>query len=181
MVSSVLIFNKIAAVLTLLGQAAIILLFISLAVWRGKKNPPLLNFLGKRALLFSFFITLLAVGGSLFYSEFAGLDPCKLCWYQRIMMYPQVIIFALGLWKKDKHIYDYGIALSSIGALIAADHYYLQIAGSSLIPCSTIGYIARCGQRFIWEFGYISIPMMGLTAFLLIILLLILGKIYNKV
>lgn len=161
--------NQILSVLTVVGQA-LILVLLALLFWR--KKHPIFDFFGKNALLFSFIVALTATLGSLFYSEIAGYEPCKLCWFQRILMYPQVIILGMALYKKHRDIADYGIAISAIGALVAGYHYLLQIGIVPELICSAAGYSAACSQRFVMNFGYITIPMMTFTAFLLIIVFL---------
>lgn len=88
-------------------------------------------------------------------------------------MYPQLVIFGIAAWKKDKLAVWYGTVLSVIGAFIAGSQYYLQMSGHSLIPCSAEPETAICAQRLVFEFGYITLPLMSLTAFVMIILLLI--------
>jgi disulfide bond formation protein DsbB len=166
--------NQILSVLTVAGQALILVLLIFLFL---RKQHPLFDFFGRNALLFSFIVALIATLGSLFYSEIAGYEPCKLCWFQRILMYPQVIILAMALFKKDENVPDYDIVLSLIGAVIAGYHYLLQVGIAPELPCSAIGYSAACSQRFVMNFGYITIPMMAFTAFLLIIVFMLSGKI----
>lgn len=134
-------------------------------------------FIAKNAILFAWIISIIAMSGSLFYSEVAGYEPCKLCWFQRICMYPFVLLFGISLLKKDNKIVDYALGLSGVGAVIAVYHYYLQLGGSSFFPCSAVGYSVSCSQRFVLEFGYITIPMMALTGFLMIIVLMIIKKI----
>ena len=127
----------------------------------------------------AFLVSLGATVGSLFLSEIAQFEPCKLCWFQRIFMYPQVFLLGIALWKKDLGIYTYSIALSAIGAIIAGYHYLLQIGVAPALPCSAVGYSADCSQRFILQFGYITIPLMAFSAFLLILLLNLNAK-YRK-
>lgn len=160
--------TTILSLLTIVGDVVIIggvLLWIL--------SSSILSFFPRKAILFSFIVALIATLGSLFFSEIAGFEPCKLCWFQRILMYPQVILLAIAFLKKDKNIADYSIALSTIGAVIAAYHYYLQVGGTQIFPCSTVGYSVSCSQKFILQFGYITIPMMSLTAFLLILFFMI--------
>ncbi|OGF23898.1 hypothetical protein A3H66_01205 [Candidatus Falkowbacteria bacterium RIFCSPLOWO2_02_FULL_45_21] len=116
--------------------------------------------------------------GSLFYPEIAQYAVCRLCWYQRIFMYPQAILLGLAAWRQDKNIALYSIILSAFGALIAAYHYYIQLSGAlAAVPsCSAVGYSVSCSERFIMQFGYITIPLMSLTAFLMIILIMVLQK-----
>lgn len=164
--------NQALAILTIAGQAILAVLIISLVI---KRNEPFI-FFAKNALAFSFLVALTATLGSLFYSEVTGYEPCKLCWFQRIFMYPQAIILGLAWLKKDYGIALYGIILSSIGALIAGYHYLLQIGLVPSINCSAVGYSVSCSKRFVMQFGYITIPMMAFTVFLLIIIFMIIIK-----
>lgn len=131
----------------------------------------LLSFVSRRAIFIGFIVALLATLGSLIYSDVIGYEPCKLCWYQRIFMYPLVLIFGMALWKKHEWIKPYGILLSGIGALIAAFHYLGQIGWNPFgLECLAIGYSASCAKNFVLEFGYITIPLMAFSAFTLIAL-----------
>jgi len=164
--------NQALALLTIAGQIIVAVLIVSFTT----KRSAALNFFTKHALAFSLAVALAATLGSLFYSEIAGYEPCKLCWFQRILMYPQVILLGIAWLKKDNGIVLYSIALSSLGALIAGYQYLLQIGFAPSIGCSAVGYSVDCAQRFVMQFGYITIPMMALTAFLLII-----GFMANKI
>lgn len=173
------IIDQLLPPLTILGQIIIVaLLILALVYRRGVSDNKFFQFFSNNAIAISFVVALVAMSGSLFYSEIAGYDPCKLCWFQRIFMYPQVFLLGLALWRREKEgIIDYSIMLSAIGALIAGYHYLLQINITSTAPCSVVGYSANCSQRFIMDFGYITIPMIALTAFLLILVLMISRKI----
>lgn len=124
-------------------------------------------------------ISTLATAGSLYFSEVALFNPCKLCWIQRIFMYPLVFLFGLSLIKKDGGIKPYALTLSITGMFIAGYHYFLQMQKilfpnlDITTPCSVIGYAPSCTEYFTLQFGYVTIPMMALTAFTLITLLLI--------
>ena len=162
--------NLIISSLTIIGQLIIVDLLISFIARNQKFSNSLIQFFGKNALVFAFVVALIATVGSLFYSEIIGFEPCKLCWFQRIFMYPLPIIFGIALKKKDFKIKDYSIPLAVIGALIAAYHYLVQVfqfttscGADSEVPCNIV---------FSFELGYITIPMMALTAFILIIILM---------
>lgn len=105
--------------------------------------------------------------GSLYFSEIQKLPPCLLCWYQRIFMYPLVIIIAVGMLKKDKHLPYYVLPLSIIGALIALYQYLLQLGvfPEQIAPC-TIG--VSCSSTDFVVLGFVTIPFLSLLAFLLI-------------
>ncbi len=136
----------------------------------------------KYGLVFALIVSLIATLGSLYYSEIAKFEPCKLCWYQRIFMYPQVILLWLALMRGfKKEIKIYSIALSAVGLAIALNHYYLQRTGISFIPCSAVGYSVSCSQSFVLNYGYITIPMMAATAFsLMIVFIYYFDKKINK-
>ena len=157
--------NQTLALLTIAGQIIIVVLLVSFAA----KRHEALNFFAKHALTFSLLVAFTATLGSLFYSEIVGYQPCRLCWWQRIFMYPQAVLLGIAWLKKDQGIVLYSVALSSLGALIAGYNYLLQIGLAPAISCSAAGYSISCSQRFVMQFGYITISMMALTAFLLII------------
>lgn len=119
----------------------------------------------------AFAISLVASIGSLLYSEAVGFLPCVLCWYQRIALYPQVILFGIAASKKDYRIVEYVLPLSVVGATIAAYHYYGQIFNSSALPCPVISGAPSCSQVPFIAFGFITIPMMALSVFILLIAL----------
>jgi len=161
------IVNNTLGILTIIAQIFSILLFV---LFFTKKSLPI--FLKNNVLFFAFAVALIATLGSLTYSEIIGYEPCKLCWFQRIFMYPQVILLGMALVKKDYKIASYSIFLSIIGAFIAGYHYLLQIGVAPELPCSAVGYSVSCSQRFVMQFGYISLPMMAFSAFILMALLL---------
>ena len=112
-------------------------------------------------------IAVISTGGSLFFSEVMVLPPCVLCWYQRILMYPLILIFSVGLFRKAKESFVYGIALSITGLVIAVYHnlLYYHLIPESITPC-TSG--VSCTSRQIEWFGFVTIPLMSLIAFLII-------------
>ncbi|OIO44438.1 hypothetical protein AUJ64_00105 [Candidatus Pacearchaeota archaeon CG1_02_39_14] len=118
-----------------------------------------------------FLVSLVAMLGSLYYSEIAGYNPCTLCWYQRIFMYSQVFILGLASFRKDKKVMPYIYLLSAIGLLIAVYHYIMQLSQVDSVFCELVGYSASCSETFFLSMGYITIPLMAASAFLLIILL----------
>lgn len=118
--------------------------------------------------LFSFVGSLL----TLYYSEVLGVPPCDLCWWQRIFLYPQVVLFGMALWKRDTYVADYSIVLSIIGGGFALYHHALQMFPGSL-PCPATG--VSCATRILFEFGYITYPLMAVSlfAFLIVVMLFV--------
>lgn len=129
------------------------------------------------ALPVAWLASLAAMLGSLYFSEVMKLPPCVLCWYQRIAMYPLAIILFVGLIRRDRTVVYYALPLAIIGAVIAAYHnlLYYQIIPESAAPCS-LG--VSCTIKLIEWFGFVTIPLLSLVAFLIVIacLLMILRK-----
>jgi disulfide bond formation protein DsbB len=123
----------------------------------------------------SWLIASVATLGSLFFSEVMGHSPCVLCWYQRICMYPLVLILPAGLFPFDRKIARYALPLSLLGALLAVFHLLLA-AGyipENIKPC--VQGIPCTEVQIVW-FGFVTIPMLSALAFLLISALLILTQ-----
>lgn len=120
-------------------------------------------------------LALLSVAGSLFFSEVMELPPCVLCWYQRIAMYPLVLIIGIGIISKDGRWKVYALPLALIGLAIAAYHnlIYYGVIPESLTPC-TQG--VSCSERQIEWFGFVTIPLMGLLSFLMISVFLLIHR-----
>ncbi len=135
-------------------------------------------FLGKNTILFAFFVSVAAVAGSLFYSEIIGFEPCVLCWWQRIFLYPLVIIFGLALWKKAPKPFLYATPLAILALVVATYHSYVSLGGTSVLPCTAVG--GACAKVYVLAFGYITLPLMGLTIALFILLLAWADKIYRN-
>jgi disulfide bond formation protein DsbB len=128
----------------------------------------LAEFFGERAVFLSFLVALAGVLGSLFYSEIAGFQPCLLCWWQRIFLYPQAILLLIAFIKKDRLVRIHSIVLSSIGTLLALYHTFIQFGGESILPCASSG--VSCEHIYFVNYGYVTIPTMSLTLFVLILL-----------
>jgi disulfide bond formation protein DsbB len=110
--------------------------------------------------------------GSLFFSHVMEFAPCVLCWYQRILLFPLVIILAVGLFPFDKSVVKYALPLAIAGWLTAAYHnlLYAGIIPESIQPC-TQG--VSCTEEYIDLFGFLSIPMLSLLSFSTVIVFLI--------
>jgi disulfide bond formation protein DsbB len=113
--------------------------------------------------------------GSIFFSFIMEFTPCVLCWYQRIFLFPLVIILALGLFPFDKIVVKYALPLAIAGWLTAFYHnlVYAKIIPERIQPC-TQG--VSCTEEYIKLFGFLSIPMLSLLSFSTIIVVLIILK-----
>jgi disulfide bond formation protein DsbB len=113
--------------------------------------------------------------GSLFFSYVMGFAPCVLCWYQRIFLFPLVIILAAGLFPLDRTVVRYALPLAVAGWLTAAYHnlLYEGVIPENIQPCSQG---VSCTEEYIELFGFLSIPMLSLLSFSTVIILLIIFK-----
>ncbi len=117
--------------------------------------------------------TMVAVGatfGSLYFSEIRNFVPCEYCWYQRIAMYPLALILLIATIRRDKNIIPYALSLSLAGLTLSAYHYQLQLFPEQSSSC---GFDASCTYRWIEVFGFITIPLLALTSFAFISMILI--------
>jgi len=150
----------------MVAQVLSIVLLASL-FFKKIRDSVFVSFFSTRSVLISFVVSGLAMAGSLTYSDVIGYAPCILCWFQRILMYPQVVIMGVALYRRDISVRVYGLILSGVGMVVALWHYLGQLGFGSL-PCSAVGYSVSCAERFVMQYGYITLPLMAFSAFALI-------------
>ena len=126
-------------------------------------------------LVICWLLAALSTLGSIFFSYVMEFAPCVLCWYQRICLFPLVIILATGLFPFDKGVIKYALPLAGVGWLIAVYHnlLYAGVIPESIQPC-TQG--VSCTEEYIDLFGFLSIPMLSLLSFTAMITLLVILK-----
>ena len=157
--------------LTLVALLLVVLGLAALAIPAGRRtlDEGLLPF-KRQVLLGAWVVALVAMVGSLYLSDGIGLQPCELCWYQRIAMYPLVVVLGVGFLRRDGHVWKTGVPLAAIGALISA--YHVTIQYQPALEVTTCSGETPCSMRFFQLYGFVSIPVMAGSAFLLVILLL---------
>lgn len=111
---------------------------------------------------------------TLYYSEILGFEPCPLCWWQRIFLYPIVVLFAVAMVTKDTSVRLYSIVLSILGLGVALYHHALQMLPEGSLPCPAEG--VSCAKIVFLEFGYVTYPMMAVALFTLIIVLMTIAR-----
>lgn len=141
-----------------------------------------------------FAVALAATLGSLYFSTFgdpikqimsgslfalgAGLTPCELCWFARILMYPLVFISYIGIAKKDRHFTDYMLPFVILGIPLEMYHYAIQkLPIHSIFGCSLEN---PCNALQVNYLGFITIPLLALTAFVLLAVLIGVNMYINK-
>jgi disulfide bond formation protein DsbB len=158
------------AALGVVGQVAVAVLVVA-AVFRVAGIPgPLLGIRSAvwgYELWLAFVVTAVATGGSLFFSEVANFVPCELCWFQRIFMYPLAIVTLLAAIANDHRVARYLLPLPVIGAGISVYHILVEERVVGQTTACLISAPGGCAVKWIDEFGYVTIPVLALTAFVL--------------
>ena len=174
---SIEMFNYLLALGTVIGQ---IVLTVGLVVCIAlpKQRARLLGVMRQYGIAIALMVAIASTLLSLFYSNVMGYEPCTLCWWQRIFIYPQVVLLGLALWKREKVIIDYALALLGIGLIISLYQVYLQFGGAPVGACG-VGSVS-CTKAYVMEFGYVSIPVMALTGYALMIGALVGVKLSTK-
>jgi len=127
---------------------------------------------GRPGLLYpAWVVAIVATLGSLYFSEIRHFPPCTLCWYQRILMYPLVLLLGVATFKQDRGVIKYALPLSVLGVLVSGYHILVErIPGFGEGVCSSG---VPCNVKYIEWLGFITIPTMSFVAFVLITVLLV--------
>jgi disulfide bond formation protein DsbB len=160
------------AVLGVVGQVlGGLLVLVALAAAAGARGPLrwLRTALWGYELWAAFAVAAIATGGSLFFSEVAHFVPCELCWFQRICMYPLSIVTLLAAARRDYRVALYLLPLPLVGAGVSVYHLLVEngvVAQAAACLASAPG---GCATKWIDEFGWMTIPTLALTGFVLLI------------
>jgi disulfide bond formation protein DsbB len=160
------------AVLGVVGQVlAGLLILVALAAGAGGRGPlrAIRRLLWGYELWAAFVVAAIATGGSLFFSEVAHFVPCELCWYQRICMYPLSITTLLMAYRGDHRAARYLLPLPVVGAGVSVYHLLIENKVIAEPAQCLISAPGGCGTKWINEFGYMTIPTLALTGFVLLI------------
>jgi disulfide bond formation protein DsbB len=147
-----------------------------LALFHKPSRMQIMRGGAKYGLLAIFILSTLAVAGTLFIQFAGGLNPCDLCWWQRIFMYPIPLLSLIALIKGQSlsDVADYVLALSFIGALFSLYQHLLQVLpAGSLIPCDASN---DCAIRAVFYFNFVTIPWMALSVFVAIFLITLVAR-----
>ena len=116
-------------------------------------------------------IAAVAMAGSLYFSEDANFVPCKLCWFQRIAMYPLAVVLLISALWRDSGIRRYAVPLATVGGLISAYHYLIEWRPT--LSSGSCDITAPCTVPWFRQFGFVSLPFMALCGFAAIAMLLL--------
>jgi len=128
----------------------------------------------------AFLVTALATGGSLFFSEIANFVPCELCWFERICMYPVAVVLLLAALANDHRAAQYLLPLPLVGAGLAVYHILIEEGALSQPQACLVSAPGGCATKWIEEFGWVTIPNLTLTAFVLALAFLLFASVEAK-
>ena len=160
------------AALALLSIATALVLFVAQVVPSGRARlRDMLAGQDLHPIGWAWFVAVVAMSGSMYFSDVVGFVPCLFCWYQRIAMYPIVFVLGMGLLYKDPRVWRFALPLPLVGVALSLYHVALQYQPSlEIVSCGTG---VSCSARYMAVFGFVSIPVMSAAAFLLISALLL--------
>lgn len=161
-----------------LGITALLVLTVVVPAGRGALGE-VLDSHPRSAIAFAWLVACVATLGSLYLSEVRQLEPCMLCWYQRIAMYPLVIVLGVALLRRDSEVWKTVLPLSVIGAGTSAYHIIVQWMPSIEVAQCSAG--APCSVRYFVLYGFLTIPAMAGAAFLLISTLMVISARFGGV
>jgi disulfide bond formation protein DsbB len=171
----------ILSVLGVVGQVLVVIgIVVGLLALVGVRGPldAIRNLLWGYELWGAFVVAAVATGGSLFYSEVAHFVPCEFCWFQRVLMYPLSILTLLIAVRGDNRAARYLIPLPVVGAGTSIYHILIERNVIKEPKQCSINVPGGCGINWLsaHSFGYLTIPELALTAFLLLIGFLVLAS-----
>ncbi len=145
---------------TLIILTITVITILTFLFFRKEKNFWL-EYIQKMALPLSLILVLASMIGSLYYSEIAHFVPCKLCWFLRIAIYPQIVLILVAIFKKDERVWNYLPWLTGFGILVSLIHNYGYYFGKELPGACDAS--ASCNAYYVSQFGFVTIPLMGLA------------------
>ena len=161
--------SRFSALLALVAAVGAIAVWTSV-LWRGGPLRGLRLGLEPVALPLAFLVAATCMVGSLYFSEVAHFVPCKLCWFQRIGMYPLAVLLGIAAFRKDRTVGLYALPLAALGGLVSIYHVQLERFPDQKTFCSVE---APCSLPPLQEFGFVTLAFMALCGFLAISALLV--------
>lgn len=156
----------------------VLVILVAAVIFRKSWGKDIFSFVGRYSIPLGLLASVSAILGSLFYSELVGYEPCVLCWWQRLFIYPQAVLFGVAVWAKNKSVFLYSVPLSILGGIVALYHSYVYMGGESILPCTALG--GACSKVYVMEFGYITIPSLSLTIIVYLLVLAWINHLYRK-
>ncbi len=159
-----------ASLLALIAGGGAVLLLIGRAVApRSAGIRRVVDAVDDAGLWLAFLVAATATAGSLYFSEVADYVPCRLCWFQRIAMYPLAVILLVAAIRRDRSVRWYVMPLAVIGGLVSTYHYLTEWRPS--LDGGACGVGPSCADVWFRELGFVSLAFMALAGFFAILVL----------
>jgi disulfide bond formation protein DsbB len=125
-----------------------------------------------QSVVFAWIVATVTTLGSLYYSEHAGFVPCELCWYQRIVMYPLVIVLGVAALRRDRAVWITTLVFVGIGAPLSLYHWLVERV-PAFEESSSCSAFAPCSAPWFEKLGFVTLAWMAMSSFLLIGVLMV--------
>lgn len=148
------------------GAGALVIAVMRVApAWRAP-----LHQLSQSAVALAALVATTATLGSLYFSEVHELVPCRLCWFQRICMYPLALVLGIGAWRRDRGVRWYAVPLAVVGLAISVYHYLIEWFPN--LEAGECDLTAPCTVPYFRGFGFASLAFMAMCGFAAVLALL---------
>ena len=162
-------FTSLLALMAIAGAVLLVIARVLASRWTVAGHAG--NAVAGAAWWLAWLIAAGATLGSLYFSEVADFVPCRLCWFQRVAMYPLSVILLVAAWRRDRGARWYVLPIAAIGAAVSSYHYLLEwVPSLEGGACSATG--PACADVWFREFGFVTLAFMALAGFVSIIVLL---------
>lgn len=164
-------------VLTLVVDAVLVValvLAIAALVSRGARAQvrAVATAIAPQGVLLAWIVALVTTTGSLYYSEHAGFVPCELCWYQRIVMYPLVIVLGVASLRRDRKVWMTALPFVVLGAPLSLYHWLVERV-PAFAESSSCSITVPCTAPWFEKLGFVTLAWMAMSSFLLIGVLMV--------
>jgi disulfide bond formation protein DsbB len=176
-VPSVKLATNFFLVLTLVVDAVLVvamLLAVAALVSRGARAQvrSLAAAIAPQGVLLAWIVALVTTLGSLYYSEHAGFVPCELCWYQRVLMYPLVLVLGVAWLRRDQKVWLTALPFVVIGAPLSLYHWLVERV-PAFAESSSCSITVPCTAPWFEKLGFVTLAWMAMSSFLLIGVLMV--------
>jgi disulfide bond formation protein DsbB len=155
----------------LAGGGALVVLAARLSRRRDGIAGQIVGLADEASLWIAAAVAVTATLGSLYFSEVADYVPCRLCWFQRIAMYPLSLILVIAAIRRDRSVRWYAGPLAGIGALVSSYHYLIEWKPS--LEGGACGVGPSCADIWFRELGFVTLAFMALCGFVAILVLVL--------
>ncbi len=141
-----------------------LIIFILVTIFSAQWREWLHERVGTHGVTVALSIVAASIVGSLFYSQVAGFAACFLCWLIRFLIYPQIVLLGIYLYRPHHRLLTISFVMSVFAAVVSAYQVSLQSGGAAIINCGLIQSLGSCETKYFEIFGYITIASMSLLS-----------------